>query len=78
MASVRISAPRHPDAFAAWFAFGVRLFAIALPLAMLVAMLAPVDFVRWLGAIALVGSVAGLGMSLAGKRLSDNGTHHPR
>lgn len=81
MASRRSSsvngAPR--DALAAWFAFGVRLFAVALPVAVVVALLAPVDFVGWLAAIALVGSVAGLGMSLAGRRLGeDRGPRPPR
>jgi hypothetical protein len=52
-----------------WFTFGVRLFAVALPLGILVAMFAPVDFARLLGAVALVGSMLGLAISLAGRRL---------
>ena len=56
-----------------WFAFGVRLFAVSLALGALVAVSAPVEFMRWLGAAALVGSVLGLALSLAGVRLEARG-----
>ena len=52
-----------------WFAFGVRLFGAALPIGLLVVLFAPVQFMEWLGAFALVGSIVGLAVSLAGLRL---------
>jgi hypothetical protein len=52
-----------------WFHYGVRLFAVALVLGVLVAVFAPVDFVRVLGAVALVCSTLGLLISHAGRRL---------
>jgi hypothetical protein len=56
-----------------WFTFGVRLFAVALPLGLLIAAFAPVEFARMLGVVALVGSMLGLGISLAGRRLESSG-----
>jgi galactitol-specific phosphotransferase system IIC component len=52
-----------------WFGFATRLFAVGLALGLLLVVVAPVDFVRWLGTAATIGSVLGLALALAGRRL---------
>ncbi|GIK86199.1 MAG: hypothetical protein KJ018_03320 [Burkholderiales bacterium] len=55
-------------AAATWFSFGLRLFALTLPLGIVVALLTPFGFVQALGAFVFAGSAAGLLLSAAGLR----------
>lgn len=59
----------HARERAAGFAFGARMFLVALPLAGLAVAIAPVTFARALGAAAMLGSILGLLVSVAGLRL---------
>ena len=52
-----------------WFEFGLALFAAALPIGVVVAVVAPVDFMHALGAIVIGVSLIGLWVCALGLRL---------
>lgn len=61
---------RDIDVAERWFGWGLNLFAVAWPMAVAFVIFAPVEFVRLLGAIAMVASTLGIVISLAGLRLA--------
>ena len=52
-----------------WFEFGLLLFAVALPVGLVVAVVAPVDFMHLLGAAVVGASLIGLWVCTLGLQL---------
>ena len=52
-----------------WFEFGLVLFAVALPVGLVVAIVAPVDFMHLLGAVIVGTSLIGLWVCMLGLQL---------
>lgn len=54
---------------ASWYAFALGLFGAAGPLGLALALAGPLALFRWLGLVAVAGSLAGFAVSLAGRRI---------